>query len=655
MYSIDTTNWTSIAPPASSSSTQWPPAMQGHGAVFRKATEELYIVGGTRQDQSFVSEVWKWSMRNMAWEVVSTIGGGPVRRKNHAVAMVDDKFMFVWGGQDDSANIQNDLWRLDLTTSTWSQLTPAAGPTPPASSFSNLLALSPTSLLLFGGNTGTRDLSTLHIYSITSNTWSPIFSSSSFAPPALSKATGVVLDARRIMIVGGNSNGDMKNGVYIFNHVKEEWTGEAASSKLPYELQGMTSVAFKQSDSRNACEFTKDYDVCKPDNRTMLLMYGGTRRDGGSISGLLATFPPVEPEEKPLQYVQTLILSIGYTIAGIGIILSILSLIATLIYRKTPAFRSASPTFLTLYALGALCAFGGIIAYNLPVNPNPKSASSMTCRTGLWMFSEGCMLVFSAMVVKNWRIHFIFMRSRSSRVAVVKDGVLIAVVAALMIVNTGVLSAFSVMSPYEIGSVVVDGEVWPICTASKMGLWLWILIAPPGLVLLYGVFVSFSTRNVTSKFNESFQINLAIYATVLSLIVLVPLSLTIKLPPTLHVINSLLTCLTLCTVIGSNFFAKTYNAVFKSQRVFDLGPSGGTGGRGTTSDEGGETTQEEVLCCRTCTQPLKQRMSTGQNLQLSNWLLHLRGRPLETLGKIFVKKAILFQPVSPCLLFSFLV
>ncbi|KAI8854133.1 hypothetical protein BC829DRAFT_242883 [Chytridium lagenaria] len=207
------------------------------------------------------------------------------------------------------------------------------------------------------------------------------------------------------------------------------------------------------------------------------------------------------------------------------------------------------------------------------------------------------MLLFSAMVVKNWRIYYIFTHGTKAKGHMTKDFVLLSMVLAMLLVNTGVLIAFSIVAKYQISNVIIDGDAWPVCASPASGTWIWILIAPISATLLFGLFISFFTRNVTSKFNESGQINMSIYIVTLSLIVLVPLSLTIKLPPTLHVINSLLVCLSLYTVIGANFFSKIYGSVVKPTEVMGLS-GGGTGASSITS------TGDSMLCCRTCNQPL---------------------------------------------------
>ncbi|KAJ3105898.1 hypothetical protein HDU97_007397 [Phlyctochytrium planicorne] len=595
-YNIDSVNWTSIAP---SNGGVWPPAVQNHGAVFRKSTQELVVLGGTKSDGTFNQDVWKYSTSSNSWSTLSVSGKGPGSRVRHSVALPDDKNLYLWGGQDDGANVKNELWKLDLDANAWSQVQPYSS-TPDATFSASLVAVNGTDLILFGGNNGVSDLSSLWRYSISSNTWkleTPV----NLAPsPALSGAAGVILDKRRVMFVGGSTGKVPQAGAYVYNAGTNEWSSDS-SMVLPFGLQGMTAVTFNQSESVDACKFagTPDYLLCSPVNRTVVLVYGGAQAAKGISSSLLAAYPPDEIPPRVPQYIQDIILGIGYAVGAIGVVLSLIAIAATIWFRRNGAFKSASPTFLSMYAIGACLAFLGVISYNLPVNV-------MYCKAGLWLFSEGCMLLFSAMVVKNWRIFYIFHKSRTSQVAIIKDGFLLIFILILMVINTAVLGAFTFVSPYQIGNVLIDGDAWPVCMSPNIGTWIWILIAPPALVLLYGVFISFSTRNVTSKFNESGQINLAIYITVLSLVVLVPLSLTIKLPPTLHVINSLLVCLTLYTVIGTNFFTKIYTAMFKRQDLFDL-----TGGSSTSQMET-TSTEEDVLCCKACQQPLSAGRKSNQ-------------------------------------------
>ncbi|KAI8854131.1 hypothetical protein BC829DRAFT_242893 [Chytridium lagenaria] len=62
IYALDSVNWTSIAPTGT-----WPAGIQNHGAAFRRSTQELIIIGGTKAGGIFNSDIWKYSLISGTW------------------------------------------------------------------------------------------------------------------------------------------------------------------------------------------------------------------------------------------------------------------------------------------------------------------------------------------------------------------------------------------------------------------------------------------------------------------------------------------------------------------------------------------------------------------------------------------------------------
>ena len=73
-----------------------------------------------------------------------------------------------------------------------------------------------------------------------------------------------------------------------------------------------------------------------------------------------------------------------------------------------------------------------------------------------------------------------------------------------------------------------------------------------------GMVQCFSINKVWSKFNETQQINASIYLTWLSLLILVPLNLTLAIPPTLVLLNKLIVFFTMWMVVAIQFYPKLY-------------------------------------------------------------------------------------------------
>ncbi|KAJ3209678.1 hypothetical protein HDU67_006008 [Dinochytrium kinnereticum] len=587
-YDYDAITWNLV----NATGSFQPPGVQNHGAVYRRSAQELVISGGSARDNMVNGDVFKYSLATNQWTSVTTTGGGPGKRLRHSVALIGDRNMYVWGGQDDRFNLQNDFWYLDLETNQWTkiQTSGASGVDfPEARHSASMVAVNGT-ILLYGGNDGVSDGSKLWKFDVSLSKWTAL-SPGGVKPIGLSRAAAVEIDSRRVLFIGGTFNKQTQSRSFIYNVALDLWS-EEANMGLPYPVQGLTASAFVQSNFANACSFrATGLSVCVPMNDTVVMIYGGTHPTKGIIGNQKILF--VDPERPPKvpKYPGQGILALGYAVAGIGIGFALGAIGATVALRQNASFKSASPLFLIIYAVGSIISFIGIILYTI------SAVDFKYCSSALWVFSTGCMLLFSAIVVKNWRIYFIFLRSHSAKKSfLIQDPVMMAMVGFLVCINFGVLIAFNQVSPYETSIITIDGDDWPICVSKDIGKWLWILLAPVTGVLIFGLYISFKTRNVTSKYNETGQINLSIYVVTLTLVILVPLSLFIKDPSALHLINSLLVCLTLYTVIFTNFFTKIYTILSKESDTIDFSSS-----HGESSVDG----EESFIACKLCKQSIK--------------------------------------------------
>ncbi|KAJ3286594.1 hypothetical protein HDU76_007956, partial [Blyttiomyces sp. JEL0837] len=465
-------------------------------------------------------DVWKFNYGKSSWRLGGG-NGGPGKRAYQAFAQVGNE-MYVWGGQDDRFNIKNDLWKYDMVQETWIQVTPSSNYIPEPRFAATMVSVNETVLVLYGGSDGVTDGSVLWVFDIPSNRWSSRApSTEKFRPRGLSNSAAVVLDSRRILYVGGTSNKLIQPDSFIYNSGLNSWT-PADSLLLPVASQEMSIVKLNQSEYANACVFNLDLEIqmCTPLNETAIVFYGGGQLERGIADVLWISFP--EPEILPRDPTK---IPLGITIASIlfpclGLTLCLAMSLVLTYFQNHKAFRSASIRFLWLYLFGAVLGNIGIIFYNIP-DTNPE-----LCNAALWCLDVGCMILFAAMAVKN------------------------------------LLVAFNWESPYSMVTMAYDEvNTFLVCASPHIGKWMWILLCPIGIMVVASLILSFETRNVASRYNESGHINAAIYVTALSLLILISIELTLTSPSTQHLITSLVTALTISAVIGINFVPRWFSAV----------------------------------------------------------------------------------------------
>lgn len=258
-YDLATGSWHQLA-------ASGPEPRFGHGAVFDAATNRLLIVMGQGQS-GFFNDVWALDRTNEEWiQLQANLPDeGPRPRYGQSAALDDAGRVWISHGFSDQGRFddtwafdlataswrdyspdslrplkrclhelsydakrqqlllfggcssgfgpcpQGDLWAFDLTSQTWSELTPIGNAPTPRSNPSMQLDSSAGVLWLFGGLTTNGASNELWRYTIDSNTW--LLSSEPTGPSARSSlATGRNPATGDILLFGGlTANGTDAN------------------------------------------------------------------------------------------------------------------------------------------------------------------------------------------------------------------------------------------------------------------------------------------------------------------------------------------------------------------------------------------------------------------------------------------------------------
>lgn len=154
VWSLDlaTNTWQQLTPGG-----DVPPERYGHSATFDPDRREMVVFGGYRYnggpfgyDGGYLNDLYVLSLSGSpTWTRVTTSPSPPLRDFHSAVYDAPRRRIVLFGGN--SGSIFNDLWALDTSTRTWTQLGPnATGPRPRLSSYAVTDANSQR-LVLFGG------------------------------------------------------------------------------------------------------------------------------------------------------------------------------------------------------------------------------------------------------------------------------------------------------------------------------------------------------------------------------------------------------------------------------------------------------------------------------------------------------------------------
>ncbi|GJP85577.1 hypothetical protein CLOP_g15686 [Closterium sp. NIES-67] len=171
---------------------------------------ELVIFGGEfyNGDKTHVyGDLYRFNADKATWRLVSSPNSPPPRSGHHAVAWKN--FVFVFGGEFTSPNQERfhhfkDLWRLDLSTNQWEQLSLKGAPSPRSG---HRMVLYKQRILLFGGfYDNLRDVryfNDLHVLDLTDMKWAEVKPKPGAAWPSPRSAFQFAAHQDEVFLYGG--------------------------------------------------------------------------------------------------------------------------------------------------------------------------------------------------------------------------------------------------------------------------------------------------------------------------------------------------------------------------------------------------------------------------------------------------------------------
>ncbi|XP_064637529.1 gamma-aminobutyric acid type B receptor subunit 2-like isoform X2 [Lineus longissimus] len=264
-------------------------------------------------------------------------------------------------------------------------------------------------------------------------------------------------------------------------------------------------------------------------------------------------------------------------ISCFGITMALVFLSFNLFYRKLKYIKLSSPRLNNVAVIGCIWVYLAVILLGFDERNIPEAFSPAACTVRAFLFAAGFSLSFGAMFTKTYRVHHICSRASSGLVIkkLLKDKQLLFIVGALLIVDIFIISLWAIVDPMqrqvlnfteEISKEDPDVIFVPQlsrCYSIHIQKWTGALYTYKGLLLIFGVYMAWSTRHVKiPALNDSQYIGFSVYNVVIMSVIVVVLSNILTNEPTMSylIISScilLSTMATLCLL----FLPKIYTIV----------------------------------------------------------------------------------------------
>uniref|UniRef100_A0A8C6X1J6 Gamma-aminobutyric acid type B receptor subunit 2 n=2 Tax=Elapidae TaxID=8602 RepID=A0A8C6X1J6_NAJNA len=227
--------------------------------------------------------------------------------------------------------------------------------------------------------------------------------------------------------------------------------------------------------------------------------------------------------QKQLRKISLPLYSILSALTILGMIMASAFLFFNIKNRNQKLIKMSSPYMNNLIILGGMLSYASIFLFGLDGSFVSEKTFETLCTIRTWILTVGYTTAFGAMFAKTWRVHAIFKNVKMKK-KIIKDQKLMVIVGGMLLIDLCILICWQVVDPLrrtvekynmEPDPAGRDISILPIlehCENTHMTIWLGIVYAYKGLLMLFGCFLAWETRNVSiPALNDSKYIGMSVY------------------------------------------------------------------------------------------------------------------------------------------------
>ena len=200
-----------------------PPQRSSHAMTYDSRNQQVLMFGGLDINSKELNDTWAYSLATDTWRMVSPPVSPPARF-DHGLAFDGSSGRTVmFGGAVSRYGVSytNETWSYDGTNNSWTNLTPAASPSP-RKAF-GMACNGAGKVFVFGGSIYQPPYYSgeTWAYSVVGNEWSIVSTSPS---PRQRRATAIVWDTRdRVAVLFGGEDGWFDDDTWTYDPAVNNW------------------------------------------------------------------------------------------------------------------------------------------------------------------------------------------------------------------------------------------------------------------------------------------------------------------------------------------------------------------------------------------------------------------------------------------------
>ncbi|VEN35514.1 unnamed protein product, partial [Callosobruchus maculatus] len=231
-------------------------------------------------------------------------------------------------------------------------------------------------------------------------------------------------------------------------------------------------------------------------------------------------------------------------ISSLGILVATGLIVFNIWNKHRRVIQSSHPVCNTIMLFGIIVCLCAVYLLGLDGRFVTPEDYPRICQARAWLLTTGFTLSFGAMFSKVWRVHRLTTKAKSDpkvRTKKVQPWKLYSMVSGLLAVDLVIMVAWQVQDPLQRRIELFpleasadqqdDAMIRPElehCESHNNNVWLSVVYAYKGLVLIFGLFLAYETRSLKVKqINDSRYVGMSIYNVVILCLITAPVTMVI--------------------------------------------------------------------------------------------------------------------------------
>ncbi|CAB9525052.1 Gamma-aminobutyric acid (GABA) B receptor [Seminavis robusta] len=267
--------------------------------------------------------------------------------------------------------------------------------------------------------------------------------------------------------------------------------------------------------------------------------------------------PSIPPVHHEYNKISLWALILGWTMAGLVLLFSVLAMLWTAHNRNVFVVKAAQPVFILQLCVGTIVMACAVYPLSMQgEEPSPKL--DRACMAFPWLFFCGFVIAFSAVLAKTWRANKLINSGRGMRRITINAQDVILPFVVLLTTNIALLTAWTVVSPYtyviedmlDYDSFGRSLESFGVCRSDHALAFLVPILIVNCCGVMAAAYQVYMARDLPTLFSESKALMLCVGSLIETWCLGGPILIVVWKDPTTHfVVLSALICITCLTIL----------------------------------------------------------------------------------------------------------